>query len=165
MYRLQELMLQALLTWAAKASAEQADAVQQLLQRCFALASSPNREVRLAFAQEAPALAQPQLLKALYGCHGSLDRADTASLEAKLLQVSFGLCFAAVGFEQQLCMSKHGSCIGKCAKHVPNIDVYSGFLWIFALHLWFLHCTGETAGIPRAVMLVPDTCGHSMAVR
>ena len=51
------------------------------------LASSPCRQVRMAFAQQAPAFAQPHLLKALYGAHHTLDGSDVASLEAKLLQV------------------------------------------------------------------------------
>ena len=115
-------MLQALLTWAEQASPEQAEAVQHLLQRCFALASSPDQETRHAFAREAPALVQPPMLKALYGCHNSPDRADTASLEAKLLQVTcdFGLCFAAVGFKQNLSMFQHRSCLGSYDKHLTG---------------------------------------------
>ena len=91
-------MLQALLTWAESAPSEQAEAVQQLLHHCFDLASSPSREVRLAFAREAPALAQPQLLKVLYGAPGSPSGADSASLEAKRLQVDGQSCCASATF-------------------------------------------------------------------
>ena len=84
---MQELVLQALLSWAESAAPEQAEAVQQVLQQCLGLASSPCRQVRTAFAQQAPALAQPRLLKALYGVHPTSDGSSVASLEAKLLQV------------------------------------------------------------------------------
>ena len=42
----------------------------------------------MALARHAPALAQPHLLKALYGAEGNLDGNGVASLEAKLLQAS-----------------------------------------------------------------------------
>lgn len=82
-------MLQAVLIWAGSTCTDHPEAVQQLLQQCLRLAASPNREVRLAVAQEAPALAQPQLLKALYShtSPSSSSGSDTANLEAKLLQV------------------------------------------------------------------------------
>lgn len=82
----QEVALQAFLTWAKSAPPEQADTVQQVLQHCLGLASSPCRQVRMALARQAPALAQPHLLKALYGADDTLDGSGVASLEAKLLQ-------------------------------------------------------------------------------
>ena len=84
---MQELVLQALLSWAESAAPEQAEAVQQVLQQCLGLASWPCRQVRMAFAEQAPALAQPRLLKALYGVHPTSGGSSVASLEAKLLQV------------------------------------------------------------------------------
>ncbi|KAL3137629.1 hypothetical protein ABBQ38_004906 [Trebouxia sp. C0009 RCD-2024] len=68
-----EVALQAFLTWAKSAPPEQADTVQQVLQHCLGLASSPCRQVRMALARQAPALAQPHLLKALYGADDTLD--------------------------------------------------------------------------------------------
>ncbi len=88
-------MLQALLTRAETATPEQAEGLQDLLHQGFALSSSSDREIRVAFAQEAQALAQPVLLKAMYGSQasGSSQPSDVSSYEAKLLQVGRnGLC-------------------------------------------------------------------------
>ncbi len=82
-------MLQALLTRAETATPEQAEGLQDLLHQGFALSSSPDRDLRVAFAQEAQAFAQPVLLKAMYGrqASGSSQSSDISSYEAKLLQV------------------------------------------------------------------------------
>ncbi|KAL0053239.1 hypothetical protein WJX82_003001 [Trebouxia sp. C0006] len=83
-----EIMLQALLTRAETATPEQAEGLQDLLHQGFALSSSSDRDIRVAFAQEAQALAQPVLLKAMYGSQasGSSQPSDVSSYEAKLLQ-------------------------------------------------------------------------------
>ncbi|KAL0029509.1 hypothetical protein WJX79_000191 [Trebouxia sp. C0005] len=83
-----EFMLQALLTRAETATPEQAEGLQDLLHQGFALSSSPDRDVRVAFAQEAQAFAQPVLLKAMYSSQasGSSQSSDVSSYEAKLLQ-------------------------------------------------------------------------------
>ena len=81
--------MQALLTRAETATPEQAEGLQDLLHQGFALSSSPDRDIRVAFAQEAQAFAQPVLLKAMYGSQasGSSQSSDVSSYEAKLLQV------------------------------------------------------------------------------
>jgi hypothetical protein len=86
-------MLQALLTRAETATPEQAEGLQDLLHQGFALSSSPDRDIRVAFAQEAQAFAQPVLLKAMYGSQasGSSQSSDVSSYEAKLLQVGKSL--------------------------------------------------------------------------
>jgi len=86
-------MLQALLTRAETATPEQAEGLQDLLHQGFALSSCPDRDVRVAFAQEAQAFAQPVLLKAMYSSQasGSSQSSDVSSYEAKLLQVGKSL--------------------------------------------------------------------------
>lgn len=83
-------MLQAVLNWAETATVQQTDAVQGLLHQCLGLSSSPSRQVRTAFAQDACALAQPVLLKAMYthDASGLLQSNDMPCCEAKLLQVT-----------------------------------------------------------------------------
>ena len=89
-------MLQALLTRAETATPEQAEGLQDLLHQGFALSSSPDRDIRVAFAQEAQAFAQPVLLNAMYGSQasGPSQSSDVSSYEAKLLQVSKWLSFS-----------------------------------------------------------------------
>lgn len=86
-------MLQALLRWAETAPPDQADSVQELLHQCLGLGSSSSREFRVTFAHETSALAQPLLLKAMYGhtASGSSQQPDLAVYEAKLLQVGLVL--------------------------------------------------------------------------
>lgn len=83
-------MLQAVLNWAETATVEQTAAVQGLLHQCLGLSSSPSRQVRVAFAQDACALAQPVLLKAMYTHDAAslLQSNDMPCCEAKLLQVT-----------------------------------------------------------------------------
>lgn len=89
----QEVMLQALLTWTQTTPCEQTDTFQELLHQCFALSTSPDRNIRVAFAHEAQAFAQPALLKAKYGSHasGSSQPSNVSAYEAKLLQVKSAL--------------------------------------------------------------------------
>ena len=83
-------MLQALLTWTQTTTCEQTGMFQELLHQCFALSASPDRHIRVVFAHEAQAFAQPGLLTAMYGSHasGSSQASNISAYEAKLLQVN-----------------------------------------------------------------------------
>lgn len=84
---LQIYVLQSLLVW-AEASAAQSASAQQLLQQCMELAAAPRLAVRKQFALDSPALAQPNLLFALYNKNKAPQGSpDNTELETKLLQV------------------------------------------------------------------------------